>query len=210
MDFGNYEGLRKPHAFVSADMILYHIYPKKTGDLLDDIEILVSTRKIEPFQNYLSLTFGGYIDPTDDSPLHTAVRETKEESGIDLYELTPRDFTFLGSFGPARIHKQIKRNLSYTVLAPITVTEYTDEPGNPRPCVTFVFTHECETKIEGSESDEAKSIQWMSVKKIITEYGDKIAFDHAAFLHTLISRLREDAGRYLFRQSHKYIYYSKP
>jgi len=208
MDFGNYEGLKKPHAFVSADMILYH-KREYTGDLLNDVEILVSTRKIEPFQNYLSLTFGGYIDPTDNSPLHTAIRETKEESGIDLYKNTPRDFTFLGSFGPARVHQHIKP-YTYNDIRFHTITEGTEQPGNTRPCVTFAFAFCCRKKMEGYESDEATSIQWMSVRKIITEYGDKIAFDHARFLHTLIERVRDISAIHILQQAGEHINWDEP
>lgn len=205
MDFGNYEGLRKPHAFVSADMILYR-QAQFTGDFLGDVEILVSTRTIEPFQNYLSLTFGGYIDPTDNSPLHTAVRETKEESGIDLSNFALNDFTFLGSFGPARMHQRIK-TCSPNDLSYLTETENTKMVGNPRPCVTFVFAHECKTKHQGTESDEATSIRWMTLREIITNYGNTIAFDHAEFLELLINRLRGYETKYLLKQSGTYIYY---
>lgn len=207
MDFGNYEGLRKPHAFVSADMILYH-RSDFTGDFLGDVEILVSTRKIEPFKNYLSLTFGGYIDPTDNSPLHTAIRETQEESGIQLRDIYD-EFTLLGSFGPARMHQRIK---FYTTssLSYLTITENTKISGNPRPCVTFVFAHECKTKLKGSESDEATSIQWMTLKEIIEKYGDAIAFDHAAFLNLFINRLRSLDGEKNMKQTATYIHYSEP
>lgn len=207
MDFGNYDGLRKPHAYVSADMILYH-RSDFTGDFLGDVEILVSTRKIEPFKNYLALTFGGYIDPSDSSPLHTAIRETKEESGIQLRD-NYDEFTLLGSFGPARIHQRIKF-CSTSSLSHLTLTENTKHLGNPRPCVTFVFAHECKTKLEGSESDEACKIEWMTLKKIIADYGNTLAFDHAAFLNLLINRIRSYDGEKNMKQSAVYIHYDEP
>lgn len=207
MDFGNYEGLRKPHAYVSADMILFH-KNNFTGDFLGDVEILVSTRKIEPFKNYLALTFGGYIDPTDSSPLHTAIRETKEESGIDLPNPTTMDFTFLGSFGPARMHQRIKP-CSRNDLTYITETENTKVLGNPRPCVTFVFAHECKTKHQGTESDEATSIQWMTLREITEKYGNTIAFDHASFLDLLINKMYHDTGM-LMDNSIRTIFYDEP
>ena len=54
-----------------------------------DLEVLLikrARREGDPWSGHMALP-GGRRDPTDPSLLHTAVRETREETGVDLDEL---------------------------------------------------------------------------------------------------------------------------
>ena len=54
-----------------------------------DLEVLLikrAKREGDPWSGHMALP-GGRRDPTDPSLLHTAVRETREETGVDLNEL---------------------------------------------------------------------------------------------------------------------------
>ena len=69
-----------PIVGVTADAVIFYAKPKS----LEKIRILMIKRNTEPFKGQWALP-GGFIDSfTDQNLAHTAQRELKEETGIDI------------------------------------------------------------------------------------------------------------------------------
>lgn len=102
-----------------------------------DLQVLLikrARREDDPWSGHMALP-GGRRDPADPSLLHTAVRETREETGVDLDELG----THLGRL--VEVHPHILR------LPRISVTPH-------------VFGAHAETPARAA-SDEIEAVHWV-------------------------------------------------
>lgn len=161
MDFGDFPKLRDPTAYVSADAIIYRPV---------DMKILVGIRIGEPWDGAITACFGGYINPSDASPVAAAVREVKEETGLEIYVQD-----LVGIYGPERYHHEFCVSQS---LAPYFYAVKNDSPAHVRPVVAIVFGA---TVIGGKlkDTDEQKCLRWVDPKELD---GKVLAFDHARAL----------------------------
>jgi len=178
MDFGNFPGLRDPTAFISSDALVYRYHPEHGG-----IQVLTGIRQEEPWSDYMTVPFGGYINPEDTNPPVAAKRELLEETGL-VTEISH----VIGIYGPERWHHRLVYNSGS--LKAIK----TNRPAHIRPVVTCVFAAKV-TGGELTESSEQKELSWKNPIEVV-RYS--LAFDHALVLRDffLMERhpvLREDA-----------------
>lgn len=161
MDFGKFPPLRNPAAYVSADII---IWQPESG------KILTGVRQNDPWKGYLTLMFGGYVDPGDQDPMHCALREAKEETGLEV-EING----FVGMYGPERFRHRLRQIAATKTF----FAEATPEPAHIRPAVSIVFVG---TVVGGMLKDtaEQKSVKWLRVEDVINR--EFIAFDQARAL----------------------------
>ncbi len=161
MDFGNFPPLKYPTAYVSVDAIVFRP---------DDGKILTGLRRDDPWKGYLTLMFGGYVDPTDEDAQSAAVRETKEETGLKV-QLTG----FVGIYGPERFRHRLRRIGGNNMF----FAEATKEPAHIRPSVSIAFSS---VVVDGTLNDttEQKDLKWLDIKDIVDR--EFIAFDHARAL----------------------------
>lgn len=165
MDFGDYPTLKNPAADVSADAIIYRP---------EDMKILVGVRKGEPWDGALTVCFGGYIDPTDASPIATVVREVREETGL---EVTVQDLVRI--YGPERYHHRLE---TFPPYAPFCAVK-TDKPAHVRPVVAVVFGATVKSG-KLAQSAEQSDLHWIDPKELV---GKILAFDHARALADFVN-----------------------
>ena len=178
MDFGNFPGLCDPAAFISSDALVYRYHPEHRG-----IQVLTGIRQGEPWNGYMTVPFGGYINPEDSNPPVAAKRELLEETGL-VTEISH----VIGIYGPERWHHRLVYNSGS--LKAIK----TNRPAHIRPVVTCVFA----AKVTGgvlTDSTEQKKLSWKNPTEL-PMYD--LAFDHALvlehfFLMERYPELQQDA-----------------
>lgn len=176
MDFGDFPKLLLPTAYVSAAAIIYREH---------DLYILKAVRKIEPWKNAISIEFGGYIEPTDQNPACAAVREVREETGLQI-EITH----LVGIYGPERYHHEFKVN-PVGSLARLFRALKTAKPAHDRPVVHFAFAG----RVIGDalqESNEVKQLEWVDPEELD---GQILAFDSARTLADFLKRFHYQDGK---------------
>lgn len=165
MDFGKFPPLRDPFAAVSSDVIIYQ------GQGYS-IEVLTAIRQNDPWKECITVPFGGYIEPSDECPRRTAIREAEEETGLKV-----RLTGLVGIYGPERFHHRLTWVDSTPLWSPYS-SENTYQPAHIRPVVAFVF---CGVVIGGILKDtiEQKGAKWISPSYLLNQ---SLAFDHARAL----------------------------
>lgn len=162
MNFGNFVPLRNPTAYTSSDALIYR---RLNGEL----QVLTGIRKGDPWRNFVTVPFGGYIDPEDINPLHAAKREASEECGFAV-----RITRLIGIYGPERWHYKLGYDReNYTIIA--TKSDY---PAHSLPVVAYVFAAEVEYG-QLTESSEQKRLSWKRPLNLVSHH---LAFDHALAL----------------------------
>lgn len=161
MDFGKFPSLRDPAAFVGADVI---IWQPESG------KILTGVRQNKPWKGYLTLMFGGYVDPSDQDPMRCALREAAEETGLVV-----KATGFVGMYGPERFRHRLRQIVATRTF----VAEATPEPAHIRPAVSIVFVG---IVVGGILKDtaEQKSVKWLRIEDVVNR--EFVAFDHARAL----------------------------
>ena len=143
------------HPSITADVVYLKL---DKNNSIPMPQILLVTRKNRPYINQLALP-GGFMDRTDDSLKHTAVRELKEETGLDF-------------------------NLNYLKL----INEYSNRERDPRErVVSFAYlaiANEDKELIPVAQ-DDAAQVGWYDLKdlKSLT-----IAFDHRKIITDAIQK----------------------
>jgi 8-oxo-dGTP diphosphatase len=123
------------------------------------MHVLVVRRGNPPFEGQWALP-GGYLE-VDEDLAPAAVRELREETGIDL---SPDDVTQLGAYGAP---DRDPRNRTISVAHVVRL----DEPGEPKG---------------GSDADDAR---WMPVDDLLA--NDELAFDHALIVSQALALVAE-------------------
>ena len=167
MDFGKFPTLPFPSAYVGGSVIVH-----------SEKGVLTCKRRGDPWDNYISACFGGYVEPSDSNAVATAIREVKEETGL-LVEL---EF-LLGIYGPECLHYTFFRDENGRYYA-----KATKHQGHIRPVISFVFAGR-PVFGELQESTETAGICWKNPDELV---GENLAFFDAL---TLADFLNADPNR---------------
>lgn len=171
MNFGNFPPLPFPAAYVGGGVIVH-----------SEKGILTCKRHGEPWDNYTSACFGGYVEPSDSNAVATAIREVKEETGL----LVKIEF-LLGIYGPECLHYTFfSENGRYYAKA----TKY---PGHIRPVISFVFAGR-PVSGELKDSSETAGVCWKKPDDLV---GENLAFFDALLLADFLNATPEkrDLGK---------------
>lgn len=155
-----FEHYARPNVMV--DVVIFTIQQ-------DTLKVLLIKRAIPPFENDWALPGGAIHIEIDDSLEAAAMRELREETGLDPQAVdangSPRHYLEqLSTYGnPRRDPRGWTVSIAYFALVPVDVAHLT-------------------------AGTDAKAAQWHPI------YGDKVelslAFDHAKILQDAITRLR--------------------
>lgn len=172
------ESLKDPVVAVSSDALVYRI------DDAGMIEILCGVRGNEPWEGFVTVVMGGYLDPHDHDPLRTAMRETREETGSTTSRLQGLaiEINFLvGTYGPHR------RRYEFDGL----MAKPTDDPAHQLPVVAHVFAAKV-TSGTLADTDEQSELQFIEAHELIANFGKHMAFDHARALADFLEIIRDE------------------
>ncbi|MDP3900361.1 MAG: NUDIX hydrolase [bacterium] len=142
-----------------------------------DGKILVGQRGHEPWRNTISVCIGGHgsEQEADVTPLHTALREVQEETGLAV------DITrLLGIYGPG---KRTHAYLRYDQADNRYWAESNDQPAHQYNVLAFVFAATV-TGGKLADSEEMSKLRWVNPEELV---GIKLAFDHAKPLAEILS-----------------------
>ncbi len=135
------------HPSITADIVYLKLDETENG--CPNPYILLVTRKNAPYRGQLALP-GGFMDETDDLLKHTAVRELKEETGLDF------DPNYLKPIG-----------------------EYSNKGRDPRErVISFAYlaiAHKYDKDLVPIAQDDASKVDWYPLKDLKSL---QIAFDH--------------------------------
>ena len=186
MDFGDFEPLKKPAAYVSSDVLIF-----RPGNEKEPLRVLTCIRQGEPWAGCLTVPVGGYIDPPDKNLRTAAEREVLEESGrTDRFV---RDFGLVvavefivGLYGPERWHHRLERTTIPHARESVRAVR-TDQSGHVRPVVAAVLAGRVR-KGELRDTAEQKGFCWMTPEEI-ADCGKELAFDHALALYHFLQQV---------------------
>ncbi|TAL20175.1 NUDIX domain-containing protein [Patescibacteria group bacterium] len=157
--------LKYPATVVAADAMIYRRHHS------GDFDILVGRRGPGRWAAGMPLlTFGGFIDPTDESPWHTVARELREELGEQMVmEIPPVPFMISG---PVRYCHVWDAEKSQAISTGILMQDI--------PVIVLTYLSECK-RGEPEPTEEVPSAEWWSFRKLLAETRE-YAFDGARVL----------------------------
>ncbi len=164
---------------LAAGMLLYR-FPSEGG-----IEILVGERSKKPWLGYDQVVFGGLCELTDQTPLGTAQREAREETGGDLVVRMQHIFP-IGAFGPESHHYRlwIDRGEHLTLVKTNQSVSRDDK---------FLWVVFAGMVVEGEARDtrEVVNFRWVEPLEYIAQ-GANLAFDQALALKAFLDLRRHE------------------
>lgn len=131
-----------PHFAITVDNVIFN-----TSNI-DDIKVLLITRKNEPYKGSYALP-GGFLDPEDDNAECAAIRELREETNISLVSLDE-----------VCVLSNKDRDPRERVISIVYST---------------IIEDTCIVDLKMKAGDDAHTVQWVSLKDISEE---NLAFDH--------------------------------
>lgn len=170
--------LKLPVVAVSSDALVYRV------DSEGMIEVLCGVRGNEPWEGFVTVVMGGYLDPSDADPLVAALRETREETGATsnpAHGLTIEIDFLVGTYGPHRRHYAFDGQIA----------KPTEEQAHELPVVAHVFAAKV-TAGTISDTDEQSELQFIELNELISTFGTHMAFDHARALADFIDIMRDE------------------
>lgn len=173
IDGKKYYAYNFPRPSVTVDCVIFGVDPNKyLGN--DNLKVLLIKRKNPPFQNSWALP-GGFVE-MNETIEHAALRELKEETSIDLYDLE-------GSFRAVAGHRiQHKQLWTFNNFVGVFDAPERDPRGR-------VISHAYLSVIDINNvnpiaKDDAKDIGWFDATD-----SSEIAFDHGRIIETAIEKL---------------------
>lgn len=120
-----------PHFAITVDNVIFNFEDP------EDIKVMLITRKNEPYKGCYALP-GGFFDPEDENTEGAAIRELREETGIDM----------------AFMHE-------------VCVLSDKDRDPRER-CISIVYSNfvDSEENMNMKAGDDAATVQWVSLKDL--------------------------------------------
>ena len=164
-----FEPLSNPTAYTAADVLIF----RRVGAGPLDVEILTHRRQRGWWEGDLMISVGGFSEPTDQSPLQTALREAAEEAPGIEFRLT----RYLGTFGPERYAATIHFRMSD---GPRLVVH--GNSADCRPVIWHVFLAE-HVRGDPKPNKETGPFTWVRLRDLD---GKRIGYDGASALFTAL------------------------
>jgi len=161
-----------PIVYAVVATILY-----RWSDSGDEVvrEFLVTKRLRGAAKNFCQIHHGGFIKATDKNVLFAAVREVREEIGM---ELPHSRVMHVGRFGPELFRSSaLIEGKSFE----LTITDVQAEPGIPY--VLDLFASDVTKVTRHLKTDgEVEKVGWFTLSELVGRFGQDSTFNYWSFL----------------------------
>jgi 8-oxo-dGTP pyrophosphatase MutT (NUDIX family) len=156
----------------------------ESGKLLDRIELLVTQRKKGAEKEQFQAHHGGFLKVTDRDIYAGAAREVLEETGFELNPDT--ELRYIMSIGPEMYRSELlcsERSWSFRITKDDLLLRISNTEAEPNVafCLPIFVANVGGTRRRFETDGEVANATWMTVREIISQFGNRGNKEHSQF-----------------------------